>query len=96
MLFNYRAIFTSGAACLARSYGVPIVLPERLRTVWLEEPTPLVHRFSDLEASLADQLTRALATVPDFAAARPWREATAWPRVAAATACVYRDAYAMP
>lgn len=90
VLFNYRAIFTSGAACLARSYGVPVLMPRRLATAELAEPSPLVFRF-DL-TDLHDQLTRALATQPDYEAAAPWREATAWPRLAAATAQVYREA----
>ena len=51
VLFNYRAIFTSGAACLARSYGVPMLMPRRLQTVELDEPSPLVFRF-DLDGDL--------------------------------------------
>jgi glycosyltransferase involved in cell wall biosynthesis len=93
VLFNYRAIFTSGAACLARSYGVPILIPRRLRTVELGEPSPFVCRF-DLESDLHDKLAQALQTTPDYDAAAPWREATAWPRIAAATAEVYREALA--
>jgi hypothetical protein len=92
VLFNYRAIFTSGAACLARSYGVPILMPSRLGTVELGEPNRLVFRFS--EGDLREKLEQALQTKPDYEAAAPWRDATAWPRVAAATAEVYRAALA--
>jgi glycosyltransferase involved in cell wall biosynthesis len=94
VLFNYRAIFTSGAACLARSCGVPILIPSRLATVELDEPSPFVLRFSDLETDLPRKLEQALQTKPDYDAAAPWREATAWPRIAAATAEVYREALA--
>ncbi len=93
VLFNYRAIFTSGAACLARSYGVPILMPRRLQTVELGEPSPPVFRF-DLAGDLREKLEQALQTKPDYDAAAPWREATAWPRIAAATAEVYREALA--
>lgn len=90
VLFHYRAIFTSGAACLARSLGIPILIPRRLDTVDLAEPHPLVFRFDSLETDFRAALEAALATSPDYSAAQPWREATAWPRVAAETARVYR------
>ena len=90
VLFHYRAIFTSGAACLARSLGLPVLLPHRLDTIDLAEPHPLVFRFADLESDFAAVLEQALAARPDFAAAAPWREATAWSRIAAETALLYR------
>ena len=90
VLFNYREIFTSGAACLARSWGVPILLPTRLQTVALDEPHPLVFRFQSFDTDFRTQLRHALAAHPDYAAARKWRQTTAWPRVAEATASVYR------
>jgi beta-1,4-mannosyltransferase len=93
VLFNYRAIFTSGAACLARSYGVPLLIPRRLGTVELGEPSPWVCRF-DLQSDLREKLEEGLQTKPNYDAAAPWREATAWPRIAAATAEVYREALA--
>jgi glycosyltransferase involved in cell wall biosynthesis len=92
VLFNYRTIFTSGAAALARSWGTPILLPRRLDTVDLAEPTPTVIRFDKPETDLAEKLTLALATPPDKSAATTWRETTAWPRVAALTAQSYQDA----
>jgi glycosyltransferase involved in cell wall biosynthesis len=82
VLFHYRAIFTSGAACLARSLGIPILIPRRLDTVDLAEPHPLVFRFEDLESDFRGGR--------DFAAAEEWRKATAWGRVAEETARVYR------
>ncbi len=92
VLFNYRTIFTSGAACLARSWGVPILLPTRLDTVDLAEPAPTVFRFDRLDTDFAEKLTLALATPSDYTAAASWRSHTAWPRLAALTADGYRAA----
>jgi glycosyltransferase involved in cell wall biosynthesis len=92
VLFNYRQIFTSGAACLARSWGVPILLPTRLATVALEEPSPLVFRFGSFDEDFAPQLARALETPADYPAATPWREHTSWDRVAVATKVAYERA----
>ncbi len=64
MLFHYRAIFTSGAACLARSLGIPILIPRRLDTVDLAEPHPLVFRFDALETDFRPALEAALAAQP--------------------------------
>lgn len=90
-LFNYRTIFTSGAACLARSWGLPILLPARLTTVDLAEPDPRVLRFQSLETDFAERLAAALAITPDHSAAAPWRAATSWERVAEFTAAAYRE-----
>jgi glycosyltransferase involved in cell wall biosynthesis len=89
VLFHYRAIFTSGAACLARSFGIPILIPHRLDTVDLAEPHPLVFRFDALETDFSEALERALAVKRDHEAAEEWRKATAWPEIAAQTARVY-------
>jgi beta-1,4-mannosyltransferase len=91
-IFNYRSVFTSGAANLARSFGVPIVLPWRLDTVVLDEPTPYVCRFTSFATDFGEQLTAALAVRSDFAAASSWREACNWDRVACLTADGYRYA----
>jgi beta-1,4-mannosyltransferase len=91
VLFHYRAIFTSGAACLARSLGIPILIPRRLDTVDLAEPHPLVFRFDTMEEDFRTALEAALAVRPDYAAAAAWREETAWSQVAEQTAQVYRD-----
>ena len=92
VVFNYREIFTSGAASLTRSYGVPIILPRRLDTVALDEPTPYVRRFTSFATDFADELRGALAVSPDFNAAHSWRDDCSWDKVAAATAAAYRDA----
>ncbi|GAA0761668.1 hypothetical protein GCM10009076_14920 [Erythrobacter ramosus] len=86
-VFNYRTILTSGAACLARSWGIPILIPERLQTVDLDEPSDRVFRFD--EASLADQLDRALGMGSDFASAADWRSTTGWTSIAQHAARVY-------
>ena len=44
-IFNYRDIFTSGAAALARSYGLPLLIPRRLASADLDEPHPHVFRI---------------------------------------------------
>ena len=92
VLFNYHTIFTSGSAALARSWGVPLLIPSRLATVDLGEPAPTIFRFDRLETDLAEKLRAALATPSNHAAAAPWRAQTAWPRVAALTADGYRTA----
>ena len=92
VVLNYRTIFTSGAAALARSWGVPVVLPRRLTTVDLAEPSPFVHRFDSFDTDFTAALAAALGTPPDFSAAADWREATAWPRLARATLDVYHRA----
>lgn len=91
VLFNYRAIFTSGAASLARSWGVPILFPQRFTTVDLGEPSPYVSRYADFGRDFSLALGRALMTSPSFAAAADWRESIAWNRIAASTAAGYRE-----
>jgi glycosyltransferase involved in cell wall biosynthesis len=90
VLFNYRAIFTSGAACLARSLGIPILIPRCLDTVDLAEPHRLVFRFDDLDTDFNAALEAAVSAGPDSAAAEGWRRATAWSSIAEETARVYR------
>jgi glycosyltransferase involved in cell wall biosynthesis len=92
VVFNYREIFTSGAASLARSFGIPLLLPRRLETVALDEPTPYVRRFTDLAIDFGNELSDALALQPDFAAAASWREACNWDDVAKITVDGYRYA----
>ena len=53
VLFNYRTILTSGAACLTRSLGIPLLLPIRAQTVELEEPDPRVLRFETLDTNFS-------------------------------------------
>ncbi len=91
VLFNYTAILVSGAATLVRSLGIPLLLPQRLRTVEMDEPHPLVHRFEQLETDFQERLRAAMEQPRDMEAARPWRDAHAWHRVAAATKAVYEE-----
>lgn len=93
-LFNYRAIFTSGAATLARSWGLPLLIPNRLSTVDLAEPDPRVVRFEGLDEDFEEKLETAFRRAPDHAAAAPWRAQTAWARVAELTMNGYREALA--
>ncbi len=95
-LFNYRTIFTSGAATLARSWGLPLLLPARLSTVDLAEPDPRVMRFESLATNFAEELSAALAVTPDYAAAAAWRCHTAWTRVAELTLAGYRESLSAP
>jgi glycosyltransferase involved in cell wall biosynthesis len=83
-LFNYKQIFTSGAACLARSFGLPILLPSRLTTVDLGEPSPLVDRFEHLD-ELLERLQGMFLMKSNWAAASDWRLKTSWGSVAKAT-----------
>jgi beta-1,4-mannosyltransferase len=92
VIFNYREIFTSGAANLARSWGLPILLPTRLDTVILDEPTPYIHRFTDFQSDFAPALHAAFAVPPDFSAAAPWRASCSWNEVARLTMEGYRAA----
>jgi len=91
VLFDYQAVFTSGSACLARSLGIPILIPRRLDTVDLGEPHPLVFRFDTLETDFHTALESALSASPDYPSAQPWRQTTAWPRIAEQTARVYQS-----
>ena len=90
IVFNYREIFTSGAASLARSYGIPLLIPRRIDTVELHEPTAYVRRFTDFASDFRDELGAALSVPPDFAAAATWRQACNWDRVADLTMNGYR------
>lgn len=94
VIFNYRQIFTSGAATLARSFGLPILLPARLKTVVLDEPSPFVHRFDSFETGFAAALSSALAISPDFASASHWRQSHSWDIVASTTVKAYESVLA--
>jgi hypothetical protein len=90
VIFNYKSIFTSGAGALARSFGVPSLLPCRASTLDLGEPHPHVGRFESMEFGFRDALESALATPRDYDEGQSWRKQTSWEAVAAATAPVYR------
>jgi glycosyltransferase involved in cell wall biosynthesis len=89
-IFNYREILTSGAAALARSYGIPVLIPARHATVDLMEPHPHVLRFESLESDFGQLLEKALGTPCSYDLARQWRDHTSWDRVADMTLGVYR------
>lgn len=84
-VFNYSDILTSGSACLARSVGLPVLLPRRLETVDLAEPSLRVLRFERLDDGFIPELERAITIGPDFASAADWRAATGWREVARKT-----------
>ena len=88
-VINYSTIFTSGVACLARSWGVPLLLPERLNTIELAEPDPRVIRYNSLEEDFFPALTRAVSQGSDYASAEEYRRVTSWQNVAKETLKVY-------
>ena len=90
-IFNYQSVLTSGAAALSRSYGLPLLIPRRLKSVDLDEPHPHVFRFNSLDTDFEMELVRALATPSDYNLAREWRRKTSWERVAELSASVYRN-----
>ena len=86
---NYGRIYTSGVACLARSYGLPVLLSTRHHTIDLQEPHPSVFRFDRVDTNFAEKLRAALRYTPSYANAEEWRESSAWEGVAAKTREVY-------
>ncbi|MEZ5326118.1 MAG: glycosyltransferase family 4 protein [Verrucomicrobiales bacterium] len=90
-IYNYSRILTSGSACMARSLGVPIVLPQRLDTLDLGEPHSHVFRFDTVEGNFSDILRQAIATTRHSDDAKDWRTQTSWSRVAADTLNLYRE-----
>jgi beta-1,4-mannosyltransferase len=88
-VFNYSDVFSSGAAALARSLGVPVLIPRRLNSVDLDEPHSHVFRYEALDSDFRASLDSALAVGLDYASASRWREVTKWERVAQITASVY-------
>ncbi len=91
---NHLRAFSSGGACLARSWGVPLLVPASAEAVDLGEPDPRVRRFETMDDRFARALEEMLAVAPDHAAAATWREATSWDRVAEITAATYREVLA--
>jgi glycosyltransferase involved in cell wall biosynthesis len=90
VIFNYKKIFTSGAGGLARSYGVPSVLPLSADTLDLGEPHEHVVRFESVQGDFREAIERALATPCDYAKAQEWRQRTSWDEVAAHTVRTYQ------
>ena len=90
VIFNYHKILTSGAATLARSLGIPVVIPVRLNTVDLDEPDPRVFRFDNTKDDLMSIISAACAVGTNYDTAAKWREKTSWKKIADTTADVYR------
>ena len=91
-VFNYERILTSGGAALARSWGLPILLPSRLFTVDLGAADGSVHRFKSLNADFADRLADALDVPPSYERARSWRAACDWSLIAEECRAAYSQA----
>jgi hypothetical protein len=91
VLFNYQTILTSGAACLTRSLGIPLLLPRSATTVDLSEPDERVARFDGLDDRFSKTLSGLCAKSTDFASAAQWRNCCSWDRIAEATAAIYRS-----
>ena len=82
-VFNYRAILTSGAGCLARAFGLPILFPALLDAVDLGEPHPSVFRYHELLGDFPSLLEAALSLGLRHNEAADYRERSrwsAWPR----------------
>jgi glycosyltransferase involved in cell wall biosynthesis len=90
-VFNYSSILTSGSAALARSAGIPVLLPERLRTVDLGEPSPMVFRFHNLDEEFSQLLHCAINAPRNPEEASAWRFSTRWSLVAERTAAIYQE-----
>lgn len=93
---NHIRAFSSGGACLARSFGLPLLMPASAEAVDLAEPDPRVRRFTAIDAGFGRALDEMLTAGADYAAAATWREATSWERIAAVTAASYRDVLDAP
>ena len=91
VICNHTRAFSSGGACLARSFGLPLLMPASAEAVDLGEPDSRVRRFDAVDNDFGKALEEMLAIGPDHAAAAGWREATSWERVAAITATAYRE-----
>jgi glycosyltransferase involved in cell wall biosynthesis len=93
IICNHIRAFSSGGACLARSLGIPLMMPHSAEAVDLAEPDPRVRRFHALDDRFKTSLDELLQVAPDQGAAGPWREATSWTRVASITAATYRQVH---
>ncbi len=93
VICNHLRAFSSGGACLARSWGLPLLMPASAEAVDLHEPDPRVIRFDKIDAGFAHAVKSLVALGPDYASAARWRQATAWNQVAEITAATYREVY---
>ena len=90
-LFNYETILTSGSVHPPRSLGIPVLLPERLDTLELDEPNPRVVRFRSFAEDVHDRLRHSLELGRDYDSASDWRETHSWKRIAQQTIDLYRE-----
>jgi beta-1,4-mannosyltransferase len=88
-IFNYRDILTSGSAIHARTLGIPLLFPSRLRFTELGEPDPRVMRFDALNDNFVRMLSRSESLGRDYEAAAWYREAISWERIAEDHRAVY-------
>lgn len=90
-LFNYEQILTSGSVHPPRSLGIPILVPERLETLELDEPSSRVLRFRSFEEDFHGQLQQSLKIGCNYDSAADWRQTHAWSRIAGQTIELYRE-----
>ena len=91
VILNHTTGLTSGAACLTRSLGTCVLLPDRLTAVDLHEPHETVFRFKSLDHDFGEKLNAAL-RAPKRGVDQAWWNRTSWSSVASLTIQVYRDA----
>ena len=91
VIFNYRRGLTSGAASLARSLGLPIIIHQRMGTVDLMEPNPSVFRYASLEGDFKDCLEKVVALRgKKFERNGSWSESIGWTDIAMQTIKLYQ------
>ena len=73
VICNHIRAFSSGGACLARSLGLPLLMPSSAEAVDLAEPDPRVRRFDKVDDAFGRALEEMLAATPDYASAASWR-----------------------
>lgn len=90
-IFNYKQIFSSGAACHARSFGLPIIVPKRCDTLELGEPNPTVFRFNKVgKDDFWQSVSQASNLGRNNREGQNWKQETSWDKVAKITANTYR------
>lgn len=89
-VFNYDSILAPGGVQLALARGIPLLLPDRIRSLDLMEPNALVFRFDHLDHSFKTMLNKAFCQPHDPDVACRWRALTDWETIAHRHADVYR------
>jgi len=88
---NYDRIYTSGVASLARSYGMPLLLPKRHTTFDLREPHASVFRFESVKTDFGEKLKAVLQYERSYTTAAEWRKTIVWDTIATKTRKVYES-----